>query len=849
MALTMLPISNVFADMAAVTLNKSPLLIKNDDEKISENGLLNSNGNIALSVNTKDAVFGDLAGNPNKVDMVLDLTNADWDLNPSDGMVNSSDTITTLGGTAACGNYTVSNGLPGGADGWVYTNSTYGYTLTVAGVLTTEAVLSVTSASALNGGANNFVFPIPIIATAHGGNGNASVTVSGPQVTATTLTFAIPYSATTTTTVNSPASSAETMDGFSVVITESRPNVIGNGYITLEAPGGTSFNATSPVGAGTAGLTGATATYIGSTNNNSGTNIGGYSTDQYAVFYVSVPAGTRNALGSLVITGLSVDVDDTVYSDGDSITLDVSDGDTSDSGGANATYSGQTTGISGATITIGTLVAEGVTFTAAGDPTTVTAGALPTDAKISSDSADAVKSVKVTFQETSAGSWSTNRKTYFTLPDGVVFRGVKFETSDNTKDQAGNSLTNLSWNGTSSSGNGIIGVGYKDAGVTLDPDTLTLQGMNVNNVGAGNTSNKSKIEFEAYVSVTGSMANGSDVDLTLSCRDCDDTSVTIATVQQPFSFDYDNTTGTLTVTENYAGAFGKGGNNDFTVQMSDQNDLLALGRGVSVSEVTNALNLSGSFVRNTNTNYYSTSGMAIGGSSYVVTNTRLSTASSGPATFEITGLPIVASSDYVWLTVGGGAVAANYKYLDANIKASGDALTPSGVSDTDVFFDDSGYEIGLGAAAGTDGTNIPTSSATASTIGTATSTFVIGDTSYTMNGQTQPMDAAPFLDGNNTMIPVRYLAYALGFDDSQIVWNPDTQTATLVAPGQYIVQLTVNSPNATVNGTSVLMVDQEGNPVSAINKDGRVYLPLRAVTNLFGVPVAWDGPSQTITIN
>ncbi len=57
--------------------------------------------------------------------------------------------------------------------------------------------------------------------------------------------------------------------------------------------------------------------------------------------------------------------------------------------------------------------------------------------------------------------------------------------------------------------------------------------------------------------------------------------------------------------------------------------------------------------------------------------------------------------------------------------------------------------------------------------------FVIGQKSYTTDGQVKSMEAATFTENSRTYVPVRYLAYALGIDDDGITWNPSTQTVTL----------------------------------------------------------------------
>ena len=57
------------------------------------------------------------------------------------------------------------------------------------------------------------------------------------------------------------------------------------------------------------------------------------------------------------------------------------------------------------------------------------------------------------------------------------------------------------------------------------------------------------------------------------------------------------------------------------------------------------------------------------------------------------------------------------------------------------------------------------------------STFVIGSTTYTVDGKENTMDVAPFIDGNNrTMAPIRFVANALGINDQDITYSLDRKS-------------------------------------------------------------------------
>lgn len=56
----------------------------------------------------------------------------------------------------------------------------------------------------------------------------------------------------------------------------------------------------------------------------------------------------------------------------------------------------------------------------------------------------------------------------------------------------------------------------------------------------------------------------------------------------------------------------------------------------------------------------------------------------------------------------------------------------------------------------------------------------IGSTQATVNGQTQGLDVAPFLVGSRTLVPLRFVAQALG---AAVDWNNNTSTVTITGSG------------------------------------------------------------------
>lgn len=58
----------------------------------------------------------------------------------------------------------------------------------------------------------------------------------------------------------------------------------------------------------------------------------------------------------------------------------------------------------------------------------------------------------------------------------------------------------------------------------------------------------------------------------------------------------------------------------------------------------------------------------------------------------------------------------------------------------------------------------------------------IGSSQATVNGQPQTLDVAPFIVGSTTLVPLRFIAQALG---ATVDWNNDTSTVTITGNASY----------------------------------------------------------------
>lgn len=103
----------------------------------------------------------------------------------------------------------------------------------------------------------------------------------------------------------------------------------------------------------------------------------------------------------------------------------------------------------------------------------------------------------------------------------------------------------------------------------------------------------------------------------------------------------------------------------------------------------------------------------------------------------------------------------------------------------------------------------------------------------------------PYIVNGRTLVPLRDLLNALGIpnDDQAIQYDAQTKTVTAIK-GETTLQLTVSDPIIYVNGHQHTTMD-----VAAQLKEGRVYLPARAVAEAFGYRVFYNSHVNTIVIN
>ncbi|MGS0763284.1 copper amine oxidase N-terminal domain-containing protein [Syntrophomonas curvata] len=128
------------------------------------------------------------------------------------------------------------------------------------------------------------------------------------------------------------------------------------------------------------------------------------------------------------------------------------------------------------------------------------------------------------------------------------------------------------------------------------------------------------------------------------------------------------------------------------------------------------------------------------------------------------------------------------------------------------------------------------------TPGAAAGQFKIGSNIYQVNGVSKIAGTAPYIKDGRTFVPVRYLGYALGVAEADVVWDEASQKVTLTK-GDNVVELTIGSTTITVNGEAQTM------EVAPEIANDYTMLPARYVAEGLGYEVGWDPGSQTVLLS
>ncbi len=116
--------------------------------------------------------------------------------------------------------------------------------------------------------------------------------------------------------------------------------------------------------------------------------------------------------------------------------------------------------------------------------------------------------------------------------------------------------------------------------------------------------------------------------------------------------------------------------------------------------------------------------------------------------------------------------------------------------------------------------------------------LTVGSNIATVNGETITTDVAPVIVNGRTMLPIRFIAEALG---AEVEWV-ETERKVIITKGDTNIVIFIGSEYAYINGEAVKL------DAAAFIEGNRTYLPLRFVAEALGADVVWDADARTVTI-
>lgn len=102
-------------------------------------------------------------------------------------------------------------------------------------------------------------------------------------------------------------------------------------------------------------------------------------------------------------------------------------------------------------------------------------------------------------------------------------------------------------------------------------------------------------------------------------------------------------------------------------------------------------------------------------------------------------------------------------------------------------------------------------------------TFTIEDSIYYINDKEKQMDATPYIDNGRTMLPVRYVAEAVGIPSDAVVFKENK------------IQMKAGNKNIIIQEDKIKL------------KEGRAYVPVADVAKVLGVEVNWNKAKKVAT--
>ena len=119
--------------------------------------------------------------------------------------------------------------------------------------------------------------------------------------------------------------------------------------------------------------------------------------------------------------------------------------------------------------------------------------------------------------------------------------------------------------------------------------------------------------------------------------------------------------------------------------------------------------------------------------------------------------------------------------------------------------------------------------------------LTIGSYDMLVGSERITMDVAPYIEDGYTMVPVSYVARALGLPADGVAWDEETRTVT-IHTAQKTAVLTIDVYELAIDGVVVEIAK------APVIRDGRTFLPFRVLgEQILGVAVGWDAQAGEAT--
>ncbi|MGG4444946.1 copper amine oxidase N-terminal domain-containing protein [Brevibacillus porteri] len=108
-----------------------------------------------------------------------------------------------------------------------------------------------------------------------------------------------------------------------------------------------------------------------------------------------------------------------------------------------------------------------------------------------------------------------------------------------------------------------------------------------------------------------------------------------------------------------------------------------------------------------------------------------------------------------------------------------------------------------------------------------------------VDGKQVQADVAPYVQGGRALVPVRAISSAL---KAEVNWKPETRTVEITR-GEKSITLYLDKKEATVDGKATSL------DTAPVLKNGRVFLPLRFISEQLNAEVKWQEEGKIVIID